>query len=120
MTKDLLLLFPLLVFFLAGGVCGALFVAPRLGWHRPAAAPAPVPCRWRHLEDTPDMLDVYATAVTGGLPALEADALDRAALVYGPDARLQVEAVRHLATLVSGKLSGQVTVRCLPGQGAVA
>jgi hypothetical protein len=62
MTKDLLLLFPLLVFFLAGGVCGALFVAPRLGWHRPAAAPAPVPCRWRHLEDTPDMLDVYATA----------------------------------------------------------
>ncbi len=116
MTKDLLLLFPLLVFFLAGGACGVLFVAPRLGWHRLAAQSAQPPCRRRHLEDSPDMLDVYATAAAGGLAALKADALERAARVYGVDAWLQVEAVSQLTTLPSGKLSGHVTVRCLPGQ----
>jgi hypothetical protein len=118
MIKDLILIVPALVFFLAGGACGALIAAPRLGWYRTAGEPEPSPCQQPRAAHTPDMLEVYAIAATGGLPALQKDALERAAGVFGPDAWLRIETVSQLKTLPSGKLTGYLTVRHLSGQEA--
>jgi hypothetical protein len=120
MVRNVMTVFPLLVFFLAGGACGALFVAPRMYSHRGvfrSAEPQPE----RRWEDETDLLTVTPSVQPGGDGAerLGAAALAEAAEVYGPDAQLSVEAVGRLSVGPgSGKLYGTVVVRRLSPEGA--
>jgi len=112
--KDVVLVFPLLVFFLAGGACGVVLVAPRLGWYRPAAA-VPVQ-RW---QDSADVLKASVSVTSGcgrdTIAELRSAALEQGYVVYGEDAQLCIEAVGALG-YINGKVHSIVVVRRLPDE----
>lgn len=117
---DMMLGFPLLVFFLIGGACGVVFVAPRIYSHRGIfQSPAPQPERtWK---DEADLLDANVTVIpydSRTVSQLREAALEKGREVFGPAAQLSIEAVGKLHTLPSGKVSSTVLVRRLSPEGA--
>lgn len=118
--RDMMLGFPLLVFFLIGGACGVVFVAPRIYSHRGlfrSAAPQPE----RAWEDQADLLEANVSVTPLGSSTVEqlrVAALEQARGVFGRDVELHIYAVGKLHTMPSGKVSSCVIVRRLSPEGA--